>query len=44
MKAKRQVSYQWRLREVMAAHGMFTMGPLGAMAEPRRLDPADHRQ
>jgi hypothetical protein len=22
---KRQVSYQWRLREVMAAHGMFTV-------------------
>lgn len=29
---KRQVSYSWRLREVMAAHGMFTttelVGPL----------------
>jgi DNA-binding Xre family transcriptional regulator len=29
---KRQVSYQWRLREVMAAHGMFSAtdlaGPL----------------
>jgi hypothetical protein len=24
---KRQVSYQWRLREVMAAHGMFTIEP-----------------
>lgn len=28
---KRQVSYQWRLREVMAAHGMFTATDL---AEP----------
>lgn len=25
---KRQVSYQWRLREVMAAHGMFTITEL----------------
>jgi DNA-binding Xre family transcriptional regulator len=25
---KRQVSYQWRLREVMAAHGMFTISDL----------------
>jgi len=25
---KRQVSYQWRLREVMAAHGMFTVTEL----------------
>src|SRR6266478_9380771 len=24
MTAKRQVSYQWRLRNVMAEHGMFT--------------------
>ncbi|WP_068929397.1 helix-turn-helix domain-containing protein [Planobispora rosea] len=28
---KRQVSYQWRLREVMAAHGIFTASDL----EPR---------
>ncbi|MGH3719817.1 MAG: helix-turn-helix domain-containing protein [Pseudonocardiaceae bacterium] len=25
---KRQVSYRWRLREVMAAHGMFTITDL----------------
>jgi DNA-binding Xre family transcriptional regulator len=25
---KRQVSYQWRLREVMAAHAMFTISDL----------------
>ncbi|WP_406314607.1 helix-turn-helix transcriptional regulator [Streptosporangium sp. NBC_01639] len=25
---KRQVSYQWRLREVMATHGMFTISDL----------------
>jgi DNA-binding Xre family transcriptional regulator len=25
---KRQVSYHWRLREVMAAHGMFTITEL----------------
>jgi DNA-binding Xre family transcriptional regulator len=25
---KRQVSYQWRLREVMAVHGMFTISDL----------------
>ena len=25
---KRQVSYQWRLREVMAAHGMFIISEL----------------
>jgi Cro/C1-type HTH DNA-binding domain len=25
---KRQVSYKWRLREVMAAHGMFTISDL----------------
>ncbi|MGW2157017.1 helix-turn-helix domain-containing protein [Nonomuraea sp. NPDC001699] len=28
---KRQVSYQWRLRETMAAHGMFTAT---ALAQP----------
>ena len=31
---KRQVSYQWRLREVMAAHGMFTATDL----EPHLAD------
>ncbi|MEU8310731.1 helix-turn-helix transcriptional regulator [Actinomadura sp. NPDC048955] len=31
---KRQVSYQWRLREVMAAHGMFSATDLaGPLAE-----------
>lgn len=25
---KRQVSYKWRLREIMAAHGMFTISDL----------------
>jgi hypothetical protein len=29
---KRQVSYQWRLREVMAAHGMFTISDLGRVS------------
>lgn len=28
MTAKRQVSYRWRLREIMAAHGMFTLNEL----------------
>jgi hypothetical protein len=31
---KRQVSYQWRLREVMAAHGMFAASDL----EPQLAD------
>jgi DNA-binding Xre family transcriptional regulator len=31
---KRQVSYQWRLREVMAAHGMFAASELeGPLAD-----------
>jgi DNA-binding Xre family transcriptional regulator len=28
MTAKRQVSYRWRLREIMASHGMFTVNEL----------------
>ncbi|MGH3180431.1 MAG: helix-turn-helix domain-containing protein [Streptosporangiaceae bacterium] len=28
MTAKRQVSYRWRLRELMASHGMFTTSEL----------------
>lgn len=28
MTAKRQVSYRWRLREIMAANGMFTVNEL----------------
>ncbi|MGW6602200.1 helix-turn-helix domain-containing protein [Streptomyces sp. NPDC055036] len=31
---KRQVSYQWRLREVMATHGMFAASDL----EPQLVD------
>ena len=38
MKMKRQVSYQWRLREVMAAHGMFAATDL----EPHLADRGIH--
>jgi DNA-binding Xre family transcriptional regulator len=33
----RQVSYQWRLREVMAAHGMFTAADLAAPLAARGI-------
>jgi DNA-binding Xre family transcriptional regulator len=34
---KRQVSYQWRLREVMAAHGMFTISDLVPLLADREI-------
>lgn len=34
---KRQVSYQWRLREVMAAHGMFTISDLVPLPADRDI-------
>jgi len=34
---KRQVSYQWRLREVMAAHGMFTVTELVPLLHDRGI-------
>ena len=35
---KRQVSYQWRLREVMAAHGMFTISDLVPLLADRDIN------
>ncbi|MFC7641620.1 helix-turn-helix domain-containing protein [Streptosporangium lutulentum] len=35
---KRQVSYQWRLREVMAAHGMFTISDLVPLLVERGIN------
>ncbi|MFD6064847.1 helix-turn-helix domain-containing protein [Rhodococcus wratislaviensis] len=35
---KRQVSYQWRLREVMAAHGMFTITDLVPLLVDRGIN------
>jgi DNA-binding Xre family transcriptional regulator len=35
---KREVSYQWRLREVMAAHGMFTVTELVPELHDRGID------
>ena len=35
---KREVSYQWRLREVMAAHGMFTVTELVPLLHDRDID------
>ena len=35
---KREVSYQWRLREVMAAHGMFTVTELVPLLRDRDID------
>ena len=35
---KREVSYQWRLREVMAAHGMFTVTELVPLLHDRSID------
>ena len=34
---KRQVSYQWRLREVMAVHGMFTVAELVPLLADRGI-------
>jgi DNA-binding Xre family transcriptional regulator len=34
---KREVSYQWRLREVMAAHGMFTVTELVPLLHERGI-------
>lgn len=35
---KRQVSYQWRLREVMAAHGIFTITDLVPLLVDRGIN------
>ncbi|HEY2268228.1 MAG TPA: helix-turn-helix transcriptional regulator [Streptosporangiaceae bacterium] len=35
---KREVSYQWRLREVMAAQGMFTVTELVPLLHDRGVD------
>lgn len=35
---KRQVSYQWRLREVMAVHGMFSTTELVAPLRERGIE------
>jgi DNA-binding Xre family transcriptional regulator len=35
---KRQVSYQWRLREVMAAHSMFTISELVPLLVDRDIN------
>ncbi|MEV1173026.1 helix-turn-helix transcriptional regulator [Nonomuraea sp. NPDC049784] len=35
---KRQVSYQWRLREVMATHGMFIISDLVPLLAERGID------
>jgi DNA-binding Xre family transcriptional regulator len=35
---RRQVSYQWRLREVMAEHGMFTTTELVPLLKERGID------
>ena len=35
---KRQVSYQWRLREVMASHGMFTISDLVPLLVDRDIN------
>jgi DNA-binding Xre family transcriptional regulator len=35
---KREVSYQWRLREVMAASGMFTVTELVPLLRERGID------
>jgi DNA-binding Xre family transcriptional regulator len=37
MTAKRQVSYRWRLRELMAAHGMFTTSELVPLLTDRGI-------
>jgi DNA-binding Xre family transcriptional regulator len=35
---KRQISYQWRLREVMAAHGMFIISELVPLLVDRGIN------
>ncbi|PKW13636.1 helix-turn-helix domain-containing protein [Saccharopolyspora spinosa] len=35
---KREVSYKWRLREVMAAHGMFTISDLVPLLVDRDIN------
>lgn len=35
---KRQVSYQWRLRELMAAHGMFNTTELVPLLRERGIN------
>jgi DNA-binding Xre family transcriptional regulator len=35
---RRKVSYTWRLREVMAEHGMFTTSELGPLLRDRGID------
>jgi DNA-binding Xre family transcriptional regulator len=37
MTAKRQVSYRWRLRELMASHGMFTTSELVPLLTDRGI-------
>jgi DNA-binding Xre family transcriptional regulator len=37
MTIKRQVSYQWRLREVMAAHGLFNASDLVPLLAERGI-------
>ncbi|MFF0659455.1 helix-turn-helix domain-containing protein [Micromonospora tulbaghiae] len=37
MTGKRQVSYQWRLREVMAAHGLFNASDLEPLLDQRGI-------
>jgi DNA-binding Xre family transcriptional regulator len=36
--ARRQVSYQWRLRETMAARGLFTASDLAPLLAERGID------
>jgi DNA-binding Xre family transcriptional regulator len=36
--SKRKVSYRWRLREVMAEHGMFATTDLGPLLHDRGID------
>jgi hypothetical protein len=47
---RRQADYQWHLREVMAAHGMFTTTDLvprladrGITLSPSQVPPPGHR-
>lgn len=35
---KRQVSYQWRLRELMAGHGMFSTTELVPLLQERGIE------
>jgi hypothetical protein len=38
MTSKREVSYQWRLREVMAAHGLFNASDLEPLLAERGIN------